>query len=84
VSASTEGRAERAYGSAHGGDGRRSEEVGDAATGTARAGSASGTSSLVTHGVQGIVGGLAGGVAFGVMMTVMGMMPMVAMLRCSP
>jgi uncharacterized membrane protein YagU involved in acid resistance len=51
-----------------------------ATTGTARAGSASGTSSLVTHGVQGIVGGLAGGVAFGVMMTVMGMMPMVAML----
>jgi uncharacterized membrane protein YagU involved in acid resistance len=50
------------------------------ATGTAAAGSASDTSSLVTRGVQGVVGGVAGGVAFGVMMTVMGMMPMVAML----
>lgn len=50
------------------------------ATGTARTGSASGASSLVDHGVQGLVGGLAGGVVFGVMMTVMGMMPMVAML----
>jgi hypothetical protein len=40
-------------------------------TATGTAGSASGTSSLVTHGMQGIAGGLAGGVVFGAMMTVM-------------
>ena len=49
-----------------------------AATGTA--GRTSGTSTLVTSGVQGVLGGLAGGVVFGVMMTVLGMMPMIAML----
>ncbi len=49
-----------------------------ATTGTA--GRTSSTTPLVAHGVQGVLGGLAGGVVFGVLMTVMGMMPMVAML----
>ena len=49
-----------------------------AATGTAeRTSSANG---LLTRAGQGAAGGLAGGVVFGILMTVMGMMPMVAML----